>query len=133
MKRSGTGRLAGLETLIRWPHPERGIVTPTEFYDVAEELGLIVTIGDWIITQACETFRRWRKRFPHHEDLALYINLSKQQFVLGDFMETLKGVLADTRIEPACPRAFSTSLPDHPQSSARSSPANRWGSSVRHR
>src|SRR5581483_11596138 len=70
----GTGRIASFEALIRWNHPSRGVVAPTEFVSIAEEIGLIVPLGDWVLRQACRDAASWPGRLP------VAANLSAAQF-----------------------------------------------------
>ncbi|MBK5959064.1 hypothetical protein CCR97_12710 [Rhodoplanes elegans] len=91
--RSGT--VKGFEALLRWTHPERGPVSPAEFIPIAETIGLIVPLGEWVLRRACADAARW----PDTVDIA--INLSPLQFRSGDIVGTVKSVLADSGIDPA--------------------------------
>jgi diguanylate cyclase (GGDEF)-like protein/PAS domain S-box-containing protein len=87
-----SGRVWGMEALIRWHHPERGVILPDEFVPVAEETGLITEIGDWVLEEACRELREWQRGgFP---EAVLAINLSAAQLVQADFesgiLEALK-------------------------------------------
>src|ERR1035441_871963 len=70
------GSMYGVEALIRWNHPERGLLNPTEFVSLAEETGLIVAIGSWVLRQACTDFRQMQ---PRNRDLLLSVNVSSLQ------------------------------------------------------
>jgi diguanylate cyclase (GGDEF)-like protein/PAS domain S-box-containing protein len=74
-----TGRLTGVEALVRWQHPRRGVVPPMEFIPLAEETGLIVPLGQWAIQEACRQVRIWQDEIPADEPLALNVNLSARQ------------------------------------------------------
>jgi len=87
-------QLVGAETLLRWNHPERGVVTPGEFIDVAEQTGLIVPIGDWVLRSACEQLALL------HGDLKLAVNVSPRQFSDSAFVDNLKQVLLETGANP---------------------------------
>jgi EAL domain-containing protein (putative c-di-GMP-specific phosphodiesterase class I) len=87
-----TRRIAGLEALIRWQHPDRGLVPPKEFIPVAEDSGMILPIGDWGLSEACHQIQRWRQEDPHHASLRVCVNLSARQFLregLADHVESL--------------------------------------------
>jgi diguanylate cyclase (GGDEF)-like protein len=86
--------VCGFEALLRWNHPERGKVGPLEFIPLAEETGLIVPIGEWVLRQACADAARW----PEH--LKVAVNVSPVQFKNGNFLELVTGVLARTGILP---------------------------------
>jgi len=74
------GRLYGFETLARWIHPERGMVSPGEFIPIAEDTGLIVELGEQILEQACTTMNEWRQKYPIASELTIAVNISAKQF-----------------------------------------------------
>jgi EAL domain-containing protein (putative c-di-GMP-specific phosphodiesterase class I) len=85
-------RIVGLEALIRWRHPERGLVPPMDFIPAAEECGMILPIGDWGLAEACKQIQVWRDEDPRHGSLRVCVNLSARQFLregLADHVETL--------------------------------------------
>jgi EAL domain-containing protein (putative c-di-GMP-specific phosphodiesterase class I) len=89
-----TNRIVGLEALIRWRHPERGLVPPMEFIPAAEESGLIMPIGDWGLSEVCSQIRDWTREDPSHSALRVCVNLSARQFSrdgLADHVEALLG------------------------------------------
>ncbi|NRD80960.1 EAL domain-containing protein [Bacillus sp. BRMEA1] len=94
-----TKKIVGLEALIRWIHPEYGFISPAEFIPVAEECGLIVLIGNWVLKTACEQFKRWLDSgFPLKR---IAVNVSAIQFCDQNFVNTVNQVLHDTKLE-AC-------------------------------
>lgn len=90
----------GFEALVRWQHPERGLVTPDEFIPLAEETGFIVELDRWIARQACEQICQWQQNY-HRPDLSLSINLSARHFSQPDFVDWVTQVLAETGLAPA--------------------------------
>lgn len=92
-----TRKIHALEALIRWNHPERGMIMPNDFIPVAERSQLIVQIGDWVLRNACETLATWN-RFD--SNLRVAVNLSPRQFQDEGFLRTVRDVLDDTGIEP---------------------------------
>jgi EAL domain-containing protein (putative c-di-GMP-specific phosphodiesterase class I) len=87
-----TRKIVGLEALIRWAHPERGLIPPMEFIPLAEENGMILPIGDWALAEACNQIERWCCEDPNHVSLRVGVNLSARQFSregLADHVETL--------------------------------------------
>ncbi|MBW3671694.1 MAG: EAL domain-containing protein, partial [Acidobacteria bacterium] len=92
-----TRKIHALEALIRWNHPERGLIMPNDFIPVAEKSNLIVQIGDWVLRTACETLASWNS---HSSDLRIAVNLSPRQFQDESFLRTVRSVLDDTGIEP---------------------------------
>ncbi len=95
-----TGKLAGVEALIRWIHPERGVVSPAQFIPIAEELGLIIPIGEWVIDEACRCLARWR--LAGHVDLLVAVNLSALQFAHANLVPVIKAAIKRHAIPPAC-------------------------------
>ncbi len=94
----GSGKVIGMEALIRWRHPERGLLLPHEFLPVAEECGLIVPIGEWVLVEACTRARSWRDA-GHAVTVA--VNLSDIQFLHGSLLETVDAALAQSGLAPA--------------------------------
>jgi EAL domain-containing protein (putative c-di-GMP-specific phosphodiesterase class I) len=87
-----TRKIVGLEALIRWAHPERGLIPPMDFIPLAEENGLILPIGDWGLAQACGQIQKWCHEDPRHVSLRVCVNLSARQFMregLADHVEAL--------------------------------------------
>ena len=99
-----TGRLSGFEALIRWNHPERGQVSPTEFITVAEDTDLIIPMGEWILREACRQVYEWQMVYQTPEPLTLSVNLSGKQFKQADLVERIKAILFQTRLAPECLR-----------------------------
>jgi diguanylate cyclase (GGDEF)-like protein/PAS domain S-box-containing protein len=93
-----TGRLAGVEALIRWKHPEHGLVSPAEFIPIAEETGLIGAIGEWVLRTACTQMGQWYRRgLPR---IAISVNVSSRQFRQDSLANTVKAVLDETGFDP---------------------------------
>jgi diguanylate cyclase (GGDEF)-like protein/PAS domain S-box-containing protein len=99
-----TGALAGFEALVRWQHPEKGLVSPMDFIPIAEETGLITSIGRWILHEACLQMRLWQKMYQQMTDMTMSVNLSGKQFKQSDIVEQVKMVLFDTGLDPECLR-----------------------------
>jgi len=97
-----SGRLAGFEALVRWAHPQRGLVTPGEFIPVAEETGLIVGIGQSVLEKSCKKMVEWQHLSPAYRSLSLSVNLSSRQVSQPDLIERIKGVLDESGIDPHC-------------------------------
>src|SRR5690606_3977008 len=92
-----TGEISGLEALIRWNHPEWGLVAPTRFIPLAEETGLIVPIGDWVLRTACKQAAEWHKQGLPRVPIA--VNLSAKQLVPG-LHQKVQAALASSELEP---------------------------------
>jgi EAL domain-containing protein (putative c-di-GMP-specific phosphodiesterase class I) len=97
-----TGRLAGFEALVRWNHPRHGLVSPADFIPVAEETGLIVPIGEWVLNEACTRIRQWQINSPSHRSLGLSVNLSARQVAQPDLLEWIKKALEKSKLSPNC-------------------------------
>ena len=96
----GSGKIAGFEALIRWQHPERGIVPPNEFIDIAEDTGLILAMGYWILNEACHQIRRWQQLFPRENPLFISVNLSSRQFIQPDLANTIAAIVHHHQVAP---------------------------------
>ena len=88
-----------VEALIRWEHPEHGLIPPGRFIPIAEETGLIVPIGLWVLRESCRQVQAWREQFPD-EQIGLSVNLSGRQFQHPELVEDVSRVLAETRLDP---------------------------------
>ena len=97
-----TGRITELEALVRWRHPVRGLVPPLEFIPLAEETGLIVPIGTWVLGEACRQMREWQERFPRDTPLSVSVNLSVRQFIQPDFVRHVADVVRASGLDPHC-------------------------------
>ena len=96
------GEVLGFEALVRWEHPERGLVSPIEFIPLAEETGLINDIGHWVLTEACPPAPGMASGFPQRPDLYMSINLSAKQFLQPDLVERIDAAIAATGVDPRC-------------------------------
>jgi diguanylate cyclase (GGDEF)-like protein/PAS domain S-box-containing protein len=96
-----TGRVIALEALVRWEHPERGLVPPGEFIPLAEESGLIVPMGEWILSRACSQLVSWRKDGTVGTDVRIGVNVSARQLSEAGLPQTVADVLATTGLDPA--------------------------------
>src|SRR5260221_11609773 len=92
-----TGRIMGREALVRWQNPEKGMVQPLEFIPFAEETGLIVPLGNWVLHEACLQARAWQKRGIN--DLIMAVNMSGVQFQQRDLVENVSEALAKSGLE----------------------------------
>jgi diguanylate cyclase (GGDEF)-like protein/PAS domain S-box-containing protein len=95
------GRLTGFEALVRWLHPQRGLIAPDTFIPLAEETGLISPIGLWVLREACRQIREWQKQFPSDPPLRVSVNVSSRQFAQTDFVEQVRRILEETGLDPA--------------------------------
>jgi diguanylate cyclase (GGDEF)-like protein len=96
------GRVTELEALLRWRHPVRGIVAPLDFIPLAEETGLIIPIGNWVLAESCRQVREWQRRFPREAPLTLSVNLSVKQFAQPDFVAHMAGIVRTSGLDPRC-------------------------------
>ena len=94
-----TGQISGFEALVRWQHPTRGLVSPAEFIPVAEETGLILPIGEWVLREACMRAKKWQLAFPNQKPLTISVNLSGRQFVQPDLIDKIDQILRETGVE----------------------------------
>ncbi len=94
-------RLGGFEALIRWNHPERGLLEPPEFIPKAEEIGLINQIGNWVLEEAGRQFKTWQAQNPRLEKIPLNVNIAVSQFLQPGFTEFLEGILSENNLAPS--------------------------------
>ncbi|WP_392480795.1 EAL domain-containing protein [Nostoc sp. C110] len=95
-----TGRISGFEALVRWQHPIRGLVPPTEFIPVAEETGLINAINTWVLQSACHQLSIWQHQPVTPEPLTISVNLSARLFLQPNFVEQIDRIIYETKINP---------------------------------
>jgi EAL domain-containing protein (putative c-di-GMP-specific phosphodiesterase class I) len=93
-------RVVGVEALVRWRHPTRGLLQPSEFIPLAEEAGLIVDLGNWVLDNACRQAAIWRRRFPERSDLKMSVNISPRQLHRSEFVQALRAVLDRNELPP---------------------------------
>jgi len=95
-----TGQVVAVEALLRWEHPERGVVGPAEFIEVSEETGLIVPIGEWVIEEACRQGAEWQRLYPDRPPLSVWVNLSARQLASPDLVPTVERALSRAGVGP---------------------------------
>jgi EAL domain-containing protein (putative c-di-GMP-specific phosphodiesterase class I) len=95
----GVGRVTGVEALLRWRHPQRGLVSPADFIPLAEETGLILPIGQWVLEQACHQLAAWAA-VPTLSHLTMAVNVSARQFQQDDFVQRVLATLEKTHATP---------------------------------
>lgn len=95
-----TNAMTGFEALIRWPHPTRGMILPAEFIPIAEETGLILPIGQWVIQEACRQMNLWKEQFPTVQPFTVSVNLSAKQFSEPNLVEQIQATLNQTGFPP---------------------------------
>jgi len=95
-----TGKLTGFEALMRWQHPQRGLILPEEFIPLSEETGLIIPMGLWILREACEQMQKWTIQFPSQRGLTISVNLSGVQIGEADLVQQVEQILAETKLDP---------------------------------
>jgi diguanylate cyclase (GGDEF)-like protein len=95
-----TERIVGFEALVRWQHPARGLVPPMAFIPLAEETGLILPLGRWVLETACRQARAWRDARPNGPELFMSVNLSARQFVQADLVDQVGAILEETGLDP---------------------------------
>ncbi|HEY9872350.1 MAG TPA: bifunctional diguanylate cyclase/phosphodiesterase, partial [Candidatus Obscuribacterales bacterium] len=96
-----SGRITGFEALVRWQHPQRGFLSPAEFIPVAEETGLIIAIGEWVLFEACRQLRVWEEAFPAACPLIMNVNISGIQFRQPNLIEQIDHILQKTGLNPS--------------------------------
>ncbi|MEB3282848.1 MAG: EAL domain-containing protein [Lyngbya sp.] len=95
-----TGRITGFEALLRWQHPTRGMIPPNYFIPIAEETGLIQTIGQWVLKEACQKAKLWQLTFPQFPSLFMSVNLSIHQLTYPNLVEMVAEILTKTGCDP---------------------------------
>jgi len=93
------GELVGFEALLRWDHPQRGLIKPDKFIPIAEETGLVVPIGKWVLEQACRQLAVWRS--GGYQRLRMAVNVSTLQFERQDWMQTISSAIKDNGLPPS--------------------------------
>ncbi len=93
-------KFEGFEALVRWNHPTLGIIPPSKFISIAEETGLIVPLGQWILSEACQQMKRWRQTFPEFPNFTMNVNISFRQFFEKDLLNFLSEVLRKNNMNP---------------------------------
>jgi diguanylate cyclase (GGDEF)-like protein/PAS domain S-box-containing protein len=96
-----SGKITGFEALLRWQHPDRGLLSPAEFIPIAEETGLIVPLGYWVLRTACYQARAWQGSFPTIPPLTISVNLSTKQFLQPNLIGQIEQILGESGLE-AC-------------------------------
>ncbi len=114
-----TGGVVEFEALVRWNHPIRGVVYPQNFVPLADETGIILSIGEWVLFQACRQLSEWRKRFDR--DIGVSVNISARQFETSELVGQVRFILAETGLPPWCLSLEVTEslLLDNPESAIR--------------
>jgi diguanylate cyclase (GGDEF)-like protein len=95
-------QISGFEVLIRWRHPLRGLISPIEFIPIAEETGLIIALGSWVLREACQQMYLWQLQFEKISNWKVSINISTKQLAQPNFAEQVKQILKETQLDPHC-------------------------------
>jgi len=95
-----TGKLVGVEALVRWMHPARGLIQASDFVPLAEESGIIVPLGEWAVRRACAQLRSWQERVPALADLTMSVNVSGRQFQRPDLVDSIGRILREAEVDP---------------------------------
>jgi len=97
-----TGAIVGVEALIRWYHPTRGLISPDQFIPIAEETGLIIKLGAWTLKEACRQLHHWQQQNIVNSSFFVSVNVSAYQFSQPDFVRQIDEILAEMQISPQC-------------------------------
>lgn len=97
-----SGKLFGFEALVRWRHPQRGLIPPDNFISVAEDTSLIIDIGKWVLCEACQQLRTWLTKFPALAPLKISVNLTATQIKHINFVDQLELILAENGLDGSC-------------------------------
>ena len=116
-----TGNIVGLEALVRWEHPDDGLVGPDRFIALAEETGLIVPIGTWVLNEACRLAQKWQAERAEDDPLVVRVNVSARQLAHDDLIDLVAAALERTGMDPAqlCLEVTESVLVEDPESSVR--------------
>ena len=95
-------KLMGFEALVRWQHPVRGMISPGEFIPLAEETGLIVPLGEWVMYEACRQLQVWQSRLSHSRHLTMSINVAGEQLHEPQFLKTVDRIIKQTQVSSQC-------------------------------
>jgi diguanylate cyclase (GGDEF)-like protein len=95
-----TAEVLGVEALLRWQHPTRGLISPAELIPIAEESGLILPIGEWVLRSACTQFMRWKSELGEKAPRNISVNLSRKQLAVGDLPTKVRTILKETAMPP---------------------------------
>ncbi len=96
-----TNRIVGFEALVRWQHPTRGLLMPAEFISIAEEIGLIVPLGYWVLEEACTQIRKWQQQYQSEQPLTINVNLSARQCAQVELVDRISDILKKTMLDPS--------------------------------
>lgn len=97
-----SGRIAGFEALVRWAHPEQGMISPVKFIPIAEETGIIIPLGQWVLREACRQLKEWQDERVYEPPLTVSVNLSSRQFSQQSLIGQIQQVLTDTGMKANC-------------------------------
>ena len=97
-----TGRVVGVEALVRWLHPTRGVISPDDFIPALEESGHIVQLGAWVVREACRQARAWRDELGAGAELRVSVNTSAIELIEGTFVAGIQAALAESGLPPGC-------------------------------
>ncbi|RZM82871.1 sensor domain-containing protein [Leptolyngbya iicbica] len=92
--------IIGVESLVRWQHPEQGSLSPGQFINIAERTGLIIPLGWWVLEESCRQLKEWQETIPQAQNLFVSVNMSSQQFAQPDVLDRIKAILQRTRLSP---------------------------------
>jgi diguanylate cyclase (GGDEF)-like protein len=122
-----TGAIVGLEALVRWEHPERGLLAPDEFISLAEETGLIVPIGTWVLRESCRLTQLWQAERLGDQPLVVRVNVSARQLAQDDLPQIVTDALEDAGMDPSrlCLEVTESVLIEDPESSIKTLAALR--------
>jgi diguanylate cyclase (GGDEF)-like protein/PAS domain S-box-containing protein len=95
-----TGKLEGFEALVRWQHPSKGLISPLDFIPIAEETGLIIPLGSWILKESCRQIKEWQDKYIDNLKLMISVNISGKQFRDGNLIYEIDKILTETGLDP---------------------------------